>query len=199
MDTWLIKKIMPNWLKKCREIKFWRVNLIEPHDSNRAAWFEVSGALKDRNIELHNWIMESYDLGVLSLSPLLWPEQNKNKTLFCNNISPQLLFLCICFKSVLLSWKTINPAHKIMLPSKKFNFFNFEFHMNNLNGMATAIVVECMASRGWLRYVPACLCRNVYIIPLTPVFTVPKSHKKAMRHIMVNWIVKYKWLSTFGV
>ena len=51
----------------------------------------------NRIMELHNRIIESYDLGVLSPSPLLTTKGTKNKTLFYKDISSLLLFLCISY------------------------------------------------------------------------------------------------------
>ena len=50
------------------------------------------------HIELHNFeVVELHNYGVLSPSALHIIQQNINKTLFCKNISPQLLFLAFVF------------------------------------------------------------------------------------------------------
>ena len=51
-------------------------------------------------MDVHNWIMEPHDFGVLSPSALNMIQQTINKTLF-RKISPTSFICCLCFQTVL--------------------------------------------------------------------------------------------------
>ena len=78
----------------------------------------------NRFMDLHNWIVESYNLGLLSPSPFLITKENKDKTLFCKNISPRLLFLCICFQRVFVFPHSENVLTNVIRSSEMALFLS---------------------------------------------------------------------------
>ena len=65
-------------------------------------------------MELHDWIIESYNLGLLSPSPLLTTKKNEDKTLFRKNISLRLLFFWICVQFAFFSLHSENVLTNII-------------------------------------------------------------------------------------